>query len=173
MRKYNKGEKRGSMEFDSRFLAGELQQNRQNGAGGRPKGGRHARYLRAQVETATPTQLILILYDGAIRFCSMALEAMEAKDLEEQNRCLKGAQAIICELMSSLNRESGGEVASNLMNLYYYLYSELIRANLQDETEVVLDVQKHLMELRESWAEVDKNARQIETGLPEQGEGNG
>src|SRR5262245_44987318 len=66
----------------------------------------HRQYQQAQIETASPTRLVVLLYDGAIRFCSLALEAMQAKELETQNTNLIKAQRIIGELMGSLNKEA-------------------------------------------------------------------
>src|SRR2546423_7811272 len=70
-------------------------------------------YQRAQVETASPVRLIILLYDGAIRFCMTGLDAMRRGDLESQHTHLLKAQRILAELMGSLDREAGGEVASN------------------------------------------------------------
>src|SRR5438552_16056962 len=73
-------------------------------------------YQRAQVESASPTRLIVLLYEGAIRFCRLAQEAMRKRDLETQNTNLVRTQRIVGELLASLDRGVGGEVASNLSN---------------------------------------------------------
>ncbi len=125
----------------------------------RNAGGRNMKYLRAKVETATPTQLIVMLYDGAVRFCSLAAEAMAIHNFEEQNINIKRAEDIVCELMGSLNQEAGGEVAANLLRIYTYLYQELVQANLNDDIEALKRVLVHLEALRESWVELDKQAR--------------
>src|SRR5690242_6689865 len=67
---------------------------------------RNEQYLRAQVETASPTRLVVLLYDGAIRFCAQAIEAMQKRDLETQHINLLRVQRIISELIGSLNREA-------------------------------------------------------------------
>jgi len=118
----------------------------------------HRHYQQAQVETASPTRLVVLLYDGAIRFCSRALEAMEAKDLPAQNTNLIKAQKIVGELMASLNKETGGEVAGNLNRVYPYLLEQLVEANLHDRPDIVEGVLALLRDLRESWAEVDRLA---------------
>jgi flagellar secretion chaperone FliS len=120
----------------------------------------HRQYQQAQIETASPTRLIVLLYDGAIRFCSLALEAMQARNLEVQNTNLIKAQRILAELMGSLNREAGGEVAENLFRVYSHMLEQLVTGNLHDEPKPVESVLTMLRELRETWAEVDRMATQ-------------
>lgn len=117
-------------------------------------------YQRAQIETASPTRLIVLLYDGAIRFCSLAIEAVQRRDLEAQNTNLVKAQRIIGELLSSLDRKSGGEVADNLSRLYLHMLEQLVNANLYDQIAPIETVQKMLCELRETWQEIDRMATQ-------------
>jgi flagellar secretion chaperone FliS len=132
-------------------------------AGGRHQP--HRQYQQSQVETASPTRLVVLLYDGAIRFCAWAVEAMQAKDYQGQNSNLLKAQRIIGELMSSLNPETGGEVATNLMRVYTYLLEQLVEANLRDRAEMVDGVLDVLRELRETWAEVDRLATGGQTAV--------
>lgn len=113
-------------------------------------------YLQAQVETASPTRLIILLYEGAVRFCYLGIEAMDAGDLEEQNKHLVRAQKIVGELMSSLNKENGGEVAENLMRIYMYMLDRLVDANFEDNPKGVHEVIGLLSELKASWEEVDR-----------------
>jgi flagellar protein FliS len=108
------------------------------------------------VETASPTRLVIMLYDGAIRFCMIGLDAMRKRDLESQHTHLLKAQRILTELMSSLDREAGGEIAANLFRVYTYLMEELVKANLYDEPARVEQALKMLRELRESWLELDR-----------------
>jgi flagellar protein FliS len=117
-------------------------------------------YQRALIETASPTRLIVLLYDGAVRFCGMAIEAIEAKDLEGQNQNLIKAQRILGELISSLDKSAGGEVAENLSRLYVHMLEQLVNANLNDDIEPVKTVQRMLMELRDTWQEVDRMTMQ-------------
>lgn len=131
------------------------QQTQSTSANGRQP---HRHYQQAQIETASPTRLVVLLYDGAIRFCSRALEAMQTKDLVAQNTNLIKAQKIVGELMASLNKETGGEVAENLTRVYIYLLEQLVDANLHDRAESAERALILLRELRESWAEVDRLA---------------
>ncbi|HZO91644.1 MAG TPA: flagellar export chaperone FliS [Chthonomonadaceae bacterium] len=130
----------------------------------------HQQYQKALVETASPTRLIVLLYDGAIRFCSLGREAMLARDLEAQSTNLIKAQRILGELMSSLDSKVGGEVAQNLFQLYRYMLEQLVQANLYDQTEPVDEVLAMLRELRDTWQEVDRQIAQAPSAPPAAGE---
>lgn len=114
---------------------------------------RNHRYRKAQIETASPVQLVLLLYESAIRFCDQALEAMAQKNLSEQNANLLKAEEIIGELIGALNQDAGGELAVNLRRLYLYMLEKLVLANLYDESEGVQQVRDMLRSLHDSWAE--------------------
>lgn len=113
-------------------------------------------YQRARIETATPTQLVVLLYDGAIRFCTMARKAMLARDIDVQNTNLLKSQRIVTELMSSLDRNNGGQVADNLFQLYAFMLEQLVLANMNDNVELIDGVVNILRDLRESWQEIDR-----------------
>jgi flagellar protein FliS len=113
-------------------------------------------YQRTQVETASPTRLVVLLYDGAIRFCHKAQEAMRKGELETQHINLIRVQRIVGELIGSLNREAGGEVATDLNRVYTYLLEELVKANLYDKPEILDHAMWVLGELRASWVEIDQ-----------------
>ncbi len=119
----------------------------------------HQRYLETAVETAHPARLVVMLYDGALRFLNQAREAMEQRNYEEQNLYLQKTQRILAELISSLDFTKGGEVAENLFRIYTYLYNQLVQANLQDDPLKVQQAIALLSELREAW---DTIATQVE-----------
>jgi flagellar protein FliS len=125
----------------------------------------HLRYLETAVETAHPARLVVMLYDGAIRFLNGAEDAMKSADYERQNHFIIKAQRIVAELMSSLDMHKGAHIAENLLNLYAYIYNQLIEANLGDQVEVIGHVRQLLQELREAWDEV---AYQAEMEVPVQ-----
>lgn len=114
---------------------------------------RNHRYRKTQIETASPAQLILLLYEGAIRFCDQALEAMAQRNLTEQHANLVKVQEIVGELMGALNQEAGGELAVNLRRIYLYMLEQLVLANLYDKQEVVQHVRDMLQSLHDAWAE--------------------
>ncbi|MEN3000786.1 MAG: flagellar export chaperone FliS [Armatimonadota bacterium] len=128
----------------------------------------HQRYLQTAIETAHPARLVVMLYDGAIRFLHQAQEAMTQRNYEQQNLYLQKTQRILAELISSLDFTKGGEVAENLFRIYTYLYNQLVQANLEDDSTKVQHAITLLSELREAW---DAVAAQVETpiqaGTPE------
>jgi flagellar protein FliS len=111
----------------------------------------HDRYLETAVETASPARLIVMLYDGAIRFINEAAHAMQQRDYETQNAKLQRAQKILAELISSLDFDKGGEIAENLFRLYTYMYNQLVEANINDNLDRLQHVVQLLSELREAW----------------------
>jgi flagellar protein FliS len=111
----------------------------------------HDRYLETAVETASPARLIVMLYDGAIRFINEAAHAMRQRDYEAQNAKLQRAQKILAELISSLDFDKGGEIAENLFRLYTYMYNQLVEANINDNLDRLQHVVHLLSELREAW----------------------
>jgi flagellar protein FliS len=111
-------------------------------------------YRQSAVNTASPVELIVMLYDGALRALDAALLAMEQRDLQKQHDNLIRAQRIISELQMSLNMEHGGEIAVNLLALYSYVNNQLVDANINDDPKPIHEVAKLLAELRDSWATI-------------------
>lgn len=116
-------------------------------------------YQRTQVDTASPVRLVVMLYDGAIRFLRQGQAAMQRGDREKQNHYLVRAQRIVTELASSLNMEAGGEIAANLMALYQFMHEQLVLANLQDDVDKVQEVREMMESLREVWSQVEVAVR--------------
>ncbi|MBN2737925.1 MAG: flagellar export chaperone FliS [Spirochaetales bacterium] len=114
-------------------------------------------YRETQIKTATPGKLIIMLYDGAIKNVRNAISLIEekSKKFDAVNNHIIKAQDIISELMVSLNFEEGGEIAKNLFSLYMYMNKQLLEANLKKDIEPLKEVQRHLSELREAWAQID------------------
>ena len=119
----------------------------------------HAQYLRTAVETATPTRLVVMLYDGAIRFLSQAMTAMQAGQYEDQSRFIGKAQDIIAHLHAHLDYEAGGAVSRQLATVYAPMFDMLTYANAKDDCERVEKVLSALRELREAWVEVDRQCQ--------------
>jgi flagellar protein FliS len=116
-------------------------------------------YIRSQVETASQTQLILMLYDGAIRFLTLGRERMLSHQFEEKNRFLVKGQRVISELLSMLDHTNGGEIATNLQRVYGYMLQRVVHANLTDEPEPIAEVIDLLRDLRTSWEVLDRKSR--------------
>lgn len=113
----------------------------------------YARYRQTQVETAGPLDLIIMMYDGAIRFVNQAKKALAEKEFVPANKALQRAQDIIGELNINLNPEAG-EIAANLRNLYVFINQRLIEANVKKNGEILDDVLKLLTTMRSSWTEL-------------------
>ncbi|WP_324670195.1 flagellar export chaperone FliS [Geochorda subterranea] len=111
-------------------------------------------YRRQQVETASPAQLVVMLYDGCIRHCRAAQEAIAREGRDAAARHLLKAQDIVSELMACLNLDAGGEIATRLLRLYEYMYRRLVLANVRKDASAVREVEGLLVGLRDAWAQV-------------------
>ncbi|HKI99387.1 MAG TPA: flagellar export chaperone FliS [bacterium] len=108
-------------------------------------------YKKAAVSTLDQRKLIVMLYDGAIKFLTLATDKMNRGDTYEAHRNLLRGKSIIAELLASLNVDAGGEIARNLQRLYTYMFNELIEANLNNDVERVGMVIGLLKELKVGW----------------------
>lgn len=122
------------------------------------------RYLQIKVQTASPEQLISMLYDGAIRFAKQAREELESGDLEKANATIQRVQDIVEELNVSLDTEKGGEIAANLRKLYLYISDLLVEANIKKDSEPLCTAIKLLDSMRETWKETVQKTN--ENGRP-------
>ncbi|NLJ34593.1 MAG: flagellar export chaperone FliS [Firmicutes bacterium] len=118
----------------------------------------YQQYRQTQVETAGPGQLILMLYNGGIRFCSQAMGAIERGQLEEAHKALVRSQQIVDELMAALDLETG-ELAQNLMRLYEYMNQCLLQANMKKDLKTLAQVRDMFTELRDTWQTMLKSGR--------------
>lgn len=122
----------------------------------------YARAYQAQsVLTASPGQLVLMLYDGALKFLALAKEGFNQPEsnprrIELININLQKAQNIIAELQANLNRDAGGDLAVTLDRLYDYYARRLFEANMKKRVEPVVEVERFIKELRDAWAEMLK-----------------
>jgi flagellar protein FliS len=114
----------------------------------------YAAYKENEILTQPPEKLIVLLYEGAIRFLKRAAAAMEAGNHEEKAKYLNKAQAIIDELNVSLDMEAGGEVAENLRRLYVFMYTHLSQAVTKQDPQMIRDVIACLEDLNEGWRAV-------------------
>ncbi len=110
-------------------------------------------YQNNQILSASPEQILIMLYDGSIRFCRQAIHAMDAGQQTVQAEKISRAMAIICEFSNTLNHEVGGEVATDLDALYSFMTRELTRANLKHDRKALETVEDLLSGLRETWVE--------------------
>ena len=115
-------------------------------------------YRKIAAQTASPGQLVLMLYDGAIKFLEQALTGFTFKDPQEFNQTINNniirAQAIIQELNGNLNMKAGGDIAQNFRRLYSYMHRRLREANMTKSREPVDETLTRLRTVRDSWAEM-------------------
>ena len=104
------------------------------------------------IYTATPAELTLMLYNGAIKFCNLALEAFEQKNIQNISNNLIKAQNIIQELEITLNDQY--EISKEIRPLYRYIYELLVKANISKEPEKVQEAKELIVEFRDTWKEV-------------------
>lgn len=120
----------------------------------------YARAYQAQsILTASPGQLVLLMYDGALRFLAQARAGFDLPDHETHriaqiNTALLRAQAVIAELQANLDHQAGGEIARNLDRLYDYHQRRLLEANVRKDESIVIEVERLVRELRDGWAEM-------------------
>ena len=115
------------------------------------------RYQETHVMTASPMQLILMLYDECIQSLDRAEKAMNIQEpnrIEQINNQLLHAEDIITELSVSLDMEKGGEIANNLHRLYDFMLYHLSQANLKKQLKPIVEVRKMMVDLREAWQKV-------------------
>ncbi len=114
----------------------------------------YQQYQNNKVLTASPAELTLMLYEGAIKFCNIAIVACENKDIEKANNNIKKVEAIITEFRTTLNFKY--PVAQDFDNVYKYLQRRLVEANIKKDPEILEEVLKHLRTMRDTWKEVMK-----------------
>ncbi|MEX2446427.1 MAG: flagellar export chaperone FliS [Dehalococcoidia bacterium] len=114
-------------------------------------------YQRMQAETATPGQLIALLYDAMLRGLARAESGLEQHDMEAAHAALIRGQDIVLELVASLDMDAAGapgEIARQMAPLYEYMYRRLLDASLQKDVEAVREVRRLLLPVRDAWAAV-------------------
>lgn len=111
-----------------------------------------AAYQDSKILTASPAELTLLLYEGAIKFCNLAMMAMEKKDYSKANLNIIKAEKIITELRTTLDFEY--PVAKSFEEVYSYIYSRLIEANIRKDTQLLEEALGYIREMRDTWKEV-------------------
>ena len=116
-------------------------------------------YLRTRVLTATPGELLVMLYDGLLQRLRQSKLSIEENRIDKAGELLGSAHDIIGELMTSLDAKHSPELAGNLLNLYAYCKELLIKALAELDTKYLDEAQDLLLPLREAWAEAEKSLR--------------
>ena len=117
----------------------------------------YATYANNKVMTASPAELTLMLYEGAIKFCNIAVKAIDDKDMTTAHNNIMKVENIVRELRGSLNHKY--PVAKDLEAVYKYVEQRLIEANIKKDKEILEEVLTHLRTMRDTWKEVMKTGR--------------
>ena len=112
----------------------------------------YAAYANSKIMTASPAELTLMLYDGAIKFANIAIAAIEKNDIEKAHNNIIKVESIILEFKSSMDHKY--PVAKDFEQVYNYLIRRLHEANMKKDTEIMEEVLKHLRTMRDTWKEV-------------------
>ncbi len=117
-------------------------------------------YLQNTVNSASPEQLMLMLYDGAIRFLGLGIQAIESNTIDKRAHAINKASAIISEFAATLDHSQDANLAADLDALYAYMLNRLQDGNLENDSAPLEEVKKLLSGLRVTWAEAIKINKQ-------------
>lgn len=112
----------------------------------------YAQYNNSKILTASPAELTLMLYDGAIKFCNIAIVAVEQKDIEKAHNNIVKTERIIDYFRQTLDMNYA--VAQDFERVYSYLGKRLTQANIKKDTEILEEVNQHLHTMRDTWKQV-------------------
>ncbi|MDD6445120.1 MAG: flagellar export chaperone FliS [Lachnospiraceae bacterium] len=126
----------------------------------------YAAYNNSKIQTASPAELTLLLYEGAIKFANIALTAMENKDIQKAHTNVMKTERIIIEFQSTLDHKY--PVAKDFDAVYDYLIKRLRDANIKKDPEIMKEVLEHLRTMRDTWKEVMRltaNGNNVKTNV--------
>lgn len=109
-------------------------------------------YNNSKVLTASPAELTLMLYEGAIKFCNIAVVGIEQKDMQKAHTNIVKAERIISHLRATLDMKY--PVAEDFDRIYEYLERRLVEANMKKDKEILEEILMHLRSVRDTWKEV-------------------
>ena len=112
----------------------------------------YAKYNNSKILTASPAELTLMLYDGAIKFCNIAIMGIEQNDISKAHTNIRKVERIVEEFRSTLDRRFA--VAEDFDRVYVYLLQRLLEANIKKDKEILEEVNTHLRSMRDNWKEV-------------------
>lgn len=118
----------------------------------------YAQYNNSKILTASPAELTLMLYDGAIKFCNIAIMAVEQKDIEKAHLNIVKAEKIVEHFRQTLDRKY--PVAEDFDRIYVYLEKRLVEANMKKDKEILEEISAHLRSMRDNWKDVMKKCKE-------------
>lgn len=116
-----------------------------------------AAYQNSKIQTASKADLTLMLYEGAIKFCNLAMNALEKKDIQGTNTNIQKAEKIILELQVTLDRKY--PVAQEFDNVYKYIQGKLFQANMKKDPEFLEEALVQIRDMRDIWKQIMAKAR--------------
>lgn len=122
----------------------------------------YAAYANNKIMTASPAELTLMLYEGAIKFCNLAIAGVEEHDIEKAHKNIRKVENIIAEFQATLNHKY--PVAKEFDNVYTYLQQRLVEANMKKDKEILEEVLGHLRTMRDTWKQVMQHSAHPHTG---------
>ena len=122
----------------------------------------YAQYNNSKVLTASPAELTLMLYDGAIKFCNIAIVGIQQKDINKAHKNIVKVQKIIEEFRSTLDHKY--PVAEDFDRVYVYLLKRLLEANVKKDIAILEEVNTHLRTMRDNWKEVMRINKEKQRG---------
>ena len=122
----------------------------------------HKKYKQVQVKTANNEKLLIMLYQGCVKFLRLAKKSIDENDIEGTNNYIIRAQDIIRELRNTLDMEKGGEIATNLSQLYDFMLRQLVEANINKDSEKIEVVEDMMVELLDSWKQITNDQKKKE-----------
>jgi len=118
-------------------------------------------YKKTSINTARKEEILLMLYEAAVKFCKKGIEAIENKDIAKKGECIGKLQDIVMELNNSLDHKVGGKIADELSSLYDYIFYSSTQANINMDTKPLQDSLKVLITLQEGWVEAVKSIKKV------------
>ena len=112
----------------------------------------YAQYNNSKILTASPAELTLMLYEGAIKFCNIAIMAIEKKDIQKAHNNIIKVENIVNYLQSTLDMKY--PVAQDFDRIYVYLQQRLTQANMKKDPEILKEICEHLRSVRDTWKEI-------------------
>ena len=118
-----------------------------------------AQYQTSRIETSSPVQVVVALYDGALRFLRTAAVAIDADDVAAKGIALNKAHAIVTELLATLDHERAPDLSRQLAALYSFVLDRIVRANAERDVARIDDAMRALVPLRDAWAQLARAGR--------------
>jgi flagellar protein FliS len=131
-----------------------------------PPPGLAEQYKRQQILNASPAQQVVMLYDGAIKFCQQAKECIAKGDIQGRHNANKRAMEVVSYMLDILDIEKGGDVALRLQLIYAFLLRRMLEVDFRNDPRICDEVAEHLRILRASWEKIGQGESAKAAGSP-------